>query len=84
MHGKFGKSNTSNNGLRNHKPPSLQPSLAPSNFHLFGAMKRHLGQKISTGNKLGHGVLNWLDSQDKKFVLLASVTCQDDGGKKKC
>jgi hypothetical protein len=40
--------------------------LAPSDCHLFGPMKVHLGgQKFRTGHELELGVLNWLRSQDK-------------------
>jgi hypothetical protein len=43
-------------------------------------MKVHLGgQKFQAEDKLKHGVLNWLCSQVKFFLLLASVSFQDDG-----
>jgi hypothetical protein len=56
------------------------PDLAPNDFHLFGPMKMHLGgQKFQTDDELKCSVLNWLHSQGKPFVLLASLTCQDNG-----
>jgi hypothetical protein len=43
--------------IMNHFP--YGPDLAPSDFHLFGAMKVHLGgQKFQTDYELKHGVLN--------------------------
>jgi hypothetical protein len=41
--------------------------LAPSDFHLFGPKKVHLGQKFQTDEELRCVVLNWLHSQDKTF-----------------
>jgi hypothetical protein len=42
---KSDEGDTSNNGLGNHEPPSLQPLQPPSDFHLFGAMKVHPGRQ---------------------------------------
>jgi hypothetical protein len=56
-----------------------RPDLAPSDLHLFRPMKVHLGgQKSKAEDELKHGGPNWLYSQDKFFLLLASVTCQDN------
>jgi hypothetical protein len=47
---------------------SYSHDLAPSDFHLFGPMKVHLGgHKFETDDKLRCGALNWLLSQDKTF-----------------
>jgi hypothetical protein len=62
--------NTDSTRLRNHgHHPPYSPDLAPSDFHLLGAMKGHLGQKFITDNKVRHGVLNWLCSQDKTIYI---------------
>jgi hypothetical protein len=46
----------------NHFPYSLDS--APSDYHLFGPMKDHLGgQKFKTDDELKHSVLNWLCSE---------------------
>jgi hypothetical protein len=43
-------------------------------------MKLNLGgQEFHTDDEIKFNVLNWLHSQDKPFMLLASVTCQDNG-----
>jgi hypothetical protein len=65
--------------IMNHPPYSHD--LAPSNIHLFGPKKVHLGQKFQT-DELKCGVLNWLHSQDKTF----SATGISDlpGWEKKC
>jgi hypothetical protein len=54
--------------VMNHSPYS--PDLAPGDFHFFGPMKDHLGQKFQTEDELRRGVLNWLCSQDKTFIVI--------------
>jgi hypothetical protein len=52
--------------IMNH--PLYSPNLVPSDFHLFGPMKVHLGgTNFQNDDELKHGVLNWLCSQDKTF-----------------
>jgi hypothetical protein len=63
---KFDEGDIGNSGLGNHEPPSLQPWLNLSDFHLFEPMKVHLGgQKFQPDYELRCGVLNWLHNQDK-------------------
>jgi hypothetical protein len=57
--------------IMNHRP--YTPDLVPSDFHLFGPMKVHLGRKFQTDNELKHGVLNWLCSKDKTFYAAAII-----------
>jgi hypothetical protein len=46
--------------------PLYSTDLTPSDFHLFGLVKLHLGgQKFQTDDELKCSVLNWLCSQDK-------------------
>jgi histone-lysine N-methyltransferase SETMAR len=48
--------------------PPYSPNLAPTDLHLFGPMKVHLGeQKFETEDEIECGVLNWLRSQYKTF-----------------
>jgi hypothetical protein len=45
--------------------PPYSPDLPPSDFHMFGPMKVHLGgQKFQTDNELRHGAMNWLCSEE--------------------
>jgi hypothetical protein len=62
--------------IMNHPPCS--PDLAPSDIYLFESKKVHLGQTFET-DKHEHSVLNWLRSYIKLFMLLSSLTCQDNG-----
>jgi hypothetical protein len=43
--------------------PPYSPDLIPSDFHVFGPMKMHLGQKFQSG-ELERNVLNWLRSEN--------------------
>jgi histone-lysine N-methyltransferase SETMAR len=50
--------------IMNHPP--YGPGLAPSDFYLFGPIKALAGgQKLHTDDRLKHGVLNWLQNQNK-------------------
>jgi hypothetical protein len=54
--------------IMNHPPHS--PDLDPSDFHLLGPMKVHLGgQKFQTEDEFKCGVLNLLCSQSKIFYV---------------
>jgi hypothetical protein len=56
-----------------NQPPYILV-LESSDFYLFEPIKVQLeGQKYQTDDELICGVLNWLCSQDKPFMLLASV-----------
>ncbi|GBN75441.1 hypothetical protein AVEN_9105-1 [Araneus ventricosus] len=45
-----------------------QPGLAPSDFHLFGSLKQHLGGKhFADDGDVQHGVLLWMRQQPKEF-----------------
>ena len=48
--------------------PPHSPDLAPSDYHLFGPMKRHLsGQRFTDDDDLVEAVKDWLKSLDEKF-----------------
>jgi histone-lysine N-methyltransferase SETMAR len=69
--------------IMTHPPQSRD--LVPSDCHLVGPMKIHLGgQNFQTDDELGCSALNWLHSHDKTFYATGSVTCQDDGKICKC
>ncbi|GBL79046.1 hypothetical protein AVEN_48994-1 [Araneus ventricosus] len=45
-----------------------QPDLAPSDFHLFGPLKQHLGGKrFADDDDVQHEVLLWMRQQFKEF-----------------
>ncbi|GBL68611.1 hypothetical protein AVEN_155785-1, partial [Araneus ventricosus] len=44
------------------------PDLAPSDFHLFGTLKQHLGdQHFADDDDVHHEVLLWMRQQPKEF-----------------
>ncbi|GFO33319.1 histone-lysine N-methyltransferase SETMAR [Plakobranchus ocellatus] len=46
----------------------LSPDLAPSDFHLFGSLKRHLGgMAFETEDDLISELRNWFDNLDVDF-----------------
>ena len=48
--------------------PPHSPDLAPSDYHLFGPMKRHLsGQRFNDDDELVNAVKEWLKHLDGKF-----------------
>jgi [histone H3]-lysine36 N-dimethyltransferase SETMAR len=48
--------------------PPYSPDLAPSDFHLFGPLKKHLaGSHFSTDEQVMKEVRHWLNEQDKTF-----------------
>ncbi|GFO44908.1 histone-lysine N-methyltransferase SETMAR [Plakobranchus ocellatus] len=48
--------------------PAYSPDLAPSDFHLFGPLKRHLGgMAFETGDDLISELRNWFDNLDVDF-----------------
>ncbi|GFO49784.1 alpha-2-macroglobulin-like protein [Plakobranchus ocellatus] len=48
--------------------PAHSPDLAPSDFHLFGPLKRHLGgMAFETENDLISELRNWFDNLDVDF-----------------
>jgi hypothetical protein len=50
----------------NHPPYS--PDLAPSDFHLFGPLKKHLGGKrFATDGEVQQAVMSWLQAIDTDF-----------------
>ena len=49
--------------------PPHSPDLAPSDFHLFGPLKRHLaGKRFDDDDDLIEEVRSWLSSLDVKFL----------------
>ena len=48
--------------------PPYSPDLAPSDFHLFPALKEHLsGQRFSTDDDIKSAVTKWLNAQGTDF-----------------
>ncbi|GFN85517.1 transposase [Plakobranchus ocellatus] len=48
--------------------PAHSPDLAPSDFHLFGPLKRHLGgMAFETEDDLISELRNWFDNLDVDF-----------------
>jgi hypothetical protein len=49
-----------------HRPYS--PDLAPSDFHLFGPLKKHLGgRRVATDCEVQQAVMSWLQALDTDF-----------------
>ncbi|GFO42647.1 histone-lysine N-methyltransferase SETMAR [Plakobranchus ocellatus] len=54
--------------------PAHRPDLAPSDFHLFGPLKRHLGgMAFETEDDLISELRNWFDNLDVDFFQFAAV-----------
>jgi histone-lysine N-methyltransferase SETMAR len=48
--------------------PSYSPDLAPSDFHLFGQLKNHLGgRRFADDEEVETEVRKWLKQQSKDF-----------------
>jgi histone-lysine N-methyltransferase SETMAR len=48
--------------------PPYSPDLAPSDFHLFGPLKRHLaGKRFQSDDEVVAEVHAWLNSLDRSF-----------------
>ncbi|GBL66719.1 hypothetical protein AVEN_138150-1 [Araneus ventricosus] len=48
--------------------PPYSPDLAPSDFHLFGPLKRHIGGKhFADDEDIQHELLLWMRQQPKEF-----------------
>lgn len=48
--------------------PPYSPDLAPSDYHLFGPLKKHLeGQHFRTDAEVQQAVLTWLHNPDADF-----------------
>jgi hypothetical protein len=48
--------------------PPYSPDLAPSDFHLFGALKNHLrGRRFATDGEVQQAVMSWLQALDTNF-----------------
>ncbi|GBM02874.1 hypothetical protein AVEN_52048-1 [Araneus ventricosus] len=60
---------TSTVGIRVERMTVLQqPDLAPSDFHLFGPLKQHLGDKhFADDDDVQHEVLLWMRQQPEEF-----------------
>jgi hypothetical protein len=64
--------------------PPHSPDLAPSDFHLFGPMKVHLGGYIfQNDDESTSSILNWLCIQNKSFCA-AGTRNLPGWGKQKC
>ncbi|GFN86242.1 transposase [Plakobranchus ocellatus] len=54
--------------------PAHSPNLAPSDFHLFGPLKRHLGgMAFETEDDLISELRNWFDNLDVDFFRVVSI-----------
>jgi histone-lysine N-methyltransferase SETMAR len=47
--------------------PSYSPDLAPSDFHLFGPLKKHLGGRRFSTDEVQQAVISWLQEFDTDF-----------------
>jgi hypothetical protein len=48
--------------------PPYSPDLAPSDFRLFGPLKRHLGgRRFATNSEVQQVVMSWLQALDTDF-----------------
>ena len=57
-------------GPGNSWAPALQPDLAPSGFHLFPNMKKHLrAKRFKSHADVKHEVQTWLRGQNPTFFL---------------
>jgi hypothetical protein len=49
--------------------PPYSPDLAPSDFNLFGPLKRHLGgRRFATDSRVQQDVMSWLQALDTDFL----------------
>ncbi|GFN97620.1 histone-lysine N-methyltransferase SETMAR [Plakobranchus ocellatus] len=54
--------------------PAHSPDLAPSDFNLFGTLKRHLGgMAFETEDDLISELRNWFDNLDFDFFRVISI-----------
>jgi hypothetical protein len=54
--------------------PPYSPDLAPSDFHLFPKMKKHLrGQRFHSNEDVQNEVKKWLHAQDAPFSMKDST-----------
>jgi histone-lysine N-methyltransferase SETMAR len=45
--------------------PPYSPDLAPSDFHLFGPLKKHLGgRRLATDGEVQQALMSWLQALD--------------------
>jgi transposase len=55
--------------------PAYSPDLAPSDFHLFQKMKKHLrGQRFHSNEDVQNEVKKWLRAQDEFFFSMKDLT----------
>jgi histone-lysine N-methyltransferase SETMAR len=48
--------------------PPYSPDLAPSDFHLFGQLKKHLGgRRFATDGEVQQAVMSWLQALGTDF-----------------
>jgi hypothetical protein len=48
--------------------PPYSPDLAPSDFHLFGPLKQHLGgRRFATDGEVQEAIMSWLQALDTDF-----------------
>jgi len=51
--------------------PPYSPDLAPSDYHLFPNLKKHLHrQRFSTKNELRYAIEEWLKGQSELFYFI--------------
>jgi hypothetical protein len=47
---------------------SYSPGLAPSDFHLFGPLKKHQGRRrFATDSEVQQAIMSWLQARDTDF-----------------
>jgi hypothetical protein len=60
--------------------PPYSPDLAPSDCHLFGPLKKHLGgRRFATDGEVQQAVMSWLQALDTDFCY-AGIDKASTGG----
>ena len=65
-------------GFEEMRHPAYSPDLAPSDYHLFSNVKKHLrGQRFSTDNELKYATEEWLKEQSELFYFTGIEKLRD-------
>ena len=65
-------------GFEEMRHPSYSPDLAPSDYHLFPNLKKHLrGQRFSTDDELKYATEEWLMGQSELFYFTGMEKLRD-------